>query len=83
MYMAVDSVRSLPVEFLKKVKSIGVAFDNDPTGEELSHAVTELLPHAKRIEPSGVSWNEILVEQRRIEQLEQKERRQQDRGFSR
>ncbi|MEA5504885.1 relaxase/mobilization nuclease domain-containing protein, partial [Halotia wernerae UHCC 0503] len=70
LYIAVDSVKSLPVEFLKKVPRIGVTFGNDATGEELSSAVMEVLPQAKIIDPPGLSWNEMLVEQRQIEQLE-------------
>ncbi|WP_272058374.1 hypothetical protein [Nodularia spumigena] len=42
-----------------------------------------MLPVAQRIVPEGVTWNEMIVEQRRQEQLEEQRQRQQDRGFSR
>ncbi|MHC5915914.1 MAG: relaxase/mobilization nuclease domain-containing protein, partial [Nostoc sp.] len=79
MYMAVDDPDNLPFEVLRKINRIGLAFNNDDRGNETSLVVQSMLPQAKRIAPSGRTWNEILIE-RQQEELEQKQR---GRGFSR
>ncbi|MFL9453467.1 DUF3991 domain-containing protein [Tolypothrix bouteillei VB521301_2] len=80
MYMAVDDPNSLPLELLKNVNRIALAFNNDEQGNQTAQLVQKILPQAKRVEPSGVTWNEILIEakQREIEQQKQRSR-----GFSR
>ena len=79
MYMAVDDPDNLPVELLRNISRIGLAFNNDDQGNDAAQVVQEKLPQAKRIAPSGLTWNEILIEQQQ-EELEQKQR---FRGFSR
>ncbi len=79
MYMAVDDPNDLPFELLRNINRIGLAFNNDSQGNETSLVVQEKLPQAKRIAPSGLTWNKILIEQQQ-EELEQKQR---SRGFSR
>ena len=71
---------NLPFELLRNISRIGLAFNNDDRGNETSLVVQSMLPQAKRIAPSGLTWNEILIEQRQQEELEQKQR---GRGFSR
>jgi len=80
MYMVVDDPNSLPLEFLRNVSRIALAFNNDEQGNETAQKVQKMLPQAKRFEPSGLTWNEILIEakQREIEQQKQRSR-----GFSR
>ncbi len=80
MYMAVDDSDNLPFELLRNISRIGVAFNNDDLGNEAAQAVQEMLPQAKRITPSGLTWNEILIEAQQKQMLEQKQR---SRGFSR
>ncbi|WP_265277070.1 relaxase/mobilization nuclease domain-containing protein [Nostoc sp. KVJ3] len=82
MYMAVDDPNDLPFELLRNINRIGLAFNNDDLGNEASQVVQKMLPVAKRIAPSGLTWNEILIEQQQQQQdiLEQK---QPKRGFSR
>jgi hypothetical protein len=80
MYMAVNDPNNLPLEYLKNVSRIGLAFNNDSQGNETAQVVQKMLPQAKRIEPSGLTWNEILIEAKQREILEQKQR---SRGFSR
>jgi Relaxase/Mobilisation nuclease domain len=82
MYMAVDDPDDLPVELLRNISRIGLAFNNDSQGNETSLVVQSILPQAKRIAPSGLTWNEILIRERQQQQeiLEQKQR---GRGFSR
>ncbi|WP_147262583.1 toprim domain-containing protein, partial [Nostoc sp. ATCC 53789] len=79
MYMAVDDPDNLPFELLRNINRIGVAFNNDDLGNEAAQAVQEMLPQAKRIAPSGRTWNEILIEQ----QQEIREQKQRGRGLSR
>ncbi|MHC5720513.1 MAG: hypothetical protein ACYTX0_52955 [Nostoc sp.] len=59
-----------------------MAFNNDDQGNEAAQVVQEILPQAKRIAPSGLTWNEILVRERQQQQAEQ-EQKQRSRGFSR
>ncbi|MBW4565819.1 MAG: relaxase/mobilization nuclease domain-containing protein [Mojavia pulchra JT2-VF2] len=82
MYMAVDDPDNLPVELLRNISRIGLAFNNDDLGNETSLVVQEKLPQAKRIAPSGLTWNEILIEQQQ-QQQEIVEQKQRSRGFSR
>lgn len=82
MYMAVDDPDNLPVELLRNINRIGVAFNNDDQGNLAAQVLQSMLPQAKRIAPSGLTWNEILIRERQQQQeiLEQKQR---GRGFSR
>ncbi|MBW4457153.1 MAG: relaxase/mobilization nuclease domain-containing protein [Nostoc indistinguendum CM1-VF10] len=82
MYMSVDDPNNLPVEFLKNISRIGAAFNNDDQGNEATQVVQEILPQAKRIAPSGLTWNEILIEQQQ-QQQEIREQKQRGRGLSR
>lgn len=79
MYLAVDSPKCLPLEFLRTIKTIGVAFNNDSPGNEAARAVIERLPQAKRITPNNLDWNQELLAYSR---QEQQERKQHSRGFS-
>src|SRR5579883_1695482 len=82
MYMAVDDLDQLPVEFLKNISRIGAAFNNDDRGDEAAQVVQKILPQAKRIEPSNLTtWNQLLLEEREKQEL--LERQQRSRGFSR
>jgi hypothetical protein len=82
MYMAVDDPNDLPFELLRNISRIGLAFNNDDQGDGAAQAVQSKLPQAKRIAPSGLTWNEILIEQRQ-QQQEMLEQKQRSRGFSR
>jgi hypothetical protein len=82
MYMAVDDPDDLPVELLRNISRIGLAFNNDSQGNETSLVVQSILPQAKRIAPSGLTWNEILIRERQ-QQQEELEQKQWGRGLSR
>jgi hypothetical protein len=82
MYMAVDDPNDLPFELLRNISRIGLAFNNDDLGNEAAQVVHKMLPQAKRIAPKGLTWNEILVRERR-QQQEMLEQKQRSRGFSR
>ncbi len=57
-----DDPNNLPFELLRNISRIGLAFNNDDLGNEASLVVQSMLPQAKRIQPSGLTWNEILIE---------------------
>lgn len=82
MYMAVDDPDNLPIELLRNINRIGLAFNNDDLGNEAAQAVQEMLPQAKRITPNGQSWNEVFVRERQ-QQQEELDQKQRSRGFSR
>ncbi|MBD2606317.1 plasmid recombination protein [Scytonema hofmannii FACHB-248] len=69
MFLAVDSPKSLPLEFLSKVRAITVACDNDDTGREMAQAIKELLPHSNIVQPQALDWNAELLEYSRQMQL--------------
>jgi hypothetical protein len=80
MYMVVDDPHNLPLEVLKNVSRIGLAFNKDKQGKETASAVLELLPQSKRLPPDNQTWNQDLLERLHYEQ---EKRQQQQRGFSR
>ncbi|MFB2837181.1 MobV family relaxase [Floridanema evergladense] len=49
IYMAVDSDRSLPINFLSTVPQVVVADDNNPDHQQWQQAIMQLLPQATRI----------------------------------
>ncbi|WP_414546073.1 MobV family relaxase [Nostoc sp. CCY0012] len=60
MYMAVDSHKSLPVDFLSTVSHIEVAHPNDEFDNETVRIIMEQLHHAQRVKPKGKDWNDTL-----------------------
>ncbi|YAF99398.1 MAG: MobV family relaxase (plasmid) [Nodularia sp. CChRGM 3473] len=74
MYMAVDSPKSLPVEFLNTVPAVEVAYDNDQTGDETARMIMEQLHHAIRVKPKGKDWNDTLCARKK--QQSQQRRKQ-------
>lgn len=61
IYIAVDSPRCMPVEFLTYFKNVVAAYDKDTTGEEIAGAVKKILPQTTRLKPSYSDWNQQLV----------------------
>ncbi|BAY67107.1 relaxase/mobilization nuclease family protein (plasmid) [Calothrix brevissima NIES-22] len=80
MYLVVDDPDNLPLELLKNISRIGLAFSKDDQGKETAKTVLKLLPQSKQLPPNNHTWNEDLLE---ILHIEQQKRRQQQRGFSR
>lgn len=78
MYMAVDSARSLPVEYLQSIPTVVAAYDLDTAGNETARAIEELLPQAIRVRPNALDWNLEL-----IQRLRQKQKQKQQRGIER
>ncbi|RUS93954.1 hypothetical protein DSM106972_094910 [Dulcicalothrix desertica PCC 7102] len=59
IYIAVDSVQCVPIEFLSYFKEVVAAYDAD--GEEIAGAVKKILPQTTRLKPSYGDWNQQLV----------------------
>jgi len=74
MYMAADSTRSLPVEYLKTIRIVVAAYDPDAAGDEVARAISKLLPQATRVRPNTKDWNEELLLRLRQEQEKCKQR---------
>ncbi|MBU7584425.1 MAG: plasmid recombination protein [Nostoc sp. TH1S01] len=80
LYIAVDSPNSLPVEQLRHIPNVQVAFDPDSSGDAAARAVKELLPQATRLLCKAADWNQQLIDYGR--QLRQQQRREQDDDLS-
>ncbi|MEO0687724.1 MAG: DUF3991 and TOPRIM domain-containing protein, partial [Cyanobacteria bacterium J06649_11] len=84
MYMAVDSPKSLPLEFLREVPAIIAAYDNDDTGRSRARAIKELLPQTTIVQPSEHDWNAELLERLRLQKVQQKQaEKKKNRGLER
>jgi hypothetical protein len=73
MYMAVDSPKSLPLEFLREVPTITAAYDNDNAGRSRARAIKELLPQTTIAQPQARDWNLELLERLRLQKVQQKQ----------
>lgn len=59
IYIAVDNMQCVPIEFLSYFKEVVAAYDAD--GEEIAGAVQKVLPQATRLKPSCADWNQQLI----------------------
>lgn len=64
LYMAVDSPNRLPVEQLRHIPNVQVAFERDDAGDAAARAVNELLPQATRLKCKAGDWNQELIKHR-------------------
>ncbi|WP_414528796.1 DUF3991 domain-containing protein [Nodularia chucula] len=80
MYMAVDSPKSLPVEFLQTVPHVEVAYDNDDPGNETARMIMEQLHHAMRVKPKGKDWNDTLCAWRKYQEQQRHDQQHQQPG---
>jgi Toprim-like len=84
MFLAVDSPKSLPLDFLKDIPAITVACDNDDAGRSTAQAIKELLPQTTVKQPKTSDWNTELLEYSRQLQLRQAEaEKKKNRGLER
>ncbi|AFZ04645.1 MobV family relaxase [Calothrix sp. PCC 6303] len=65
MFLAVDSLKSLPLDFLKDIPAITVACDNDDGGRNRAKAIKELLPQTVIKQSKAADWNTELLEYQR------------------
>ncbi|MGB5631949.1 MAG: toprim domain-containing protein [Waterburya sp.] len=61
LYLSTDGAGQLPLEFLRFVKEVAIAYDNDDAGELMAQRVKSQLPEAVRKTPKAVDWNQDLV----------------------
>lgn len=64
LYLAADSVFTIPKEFLEKLPTVVVGLKGDEEGDALSEEILAALPQAKRINPGMAGWNKILTDER-------------------
>ena len=84
MYIAVDSPKSLPLEFLREVPAITAAYDNDDAGRSRAQAIKELLPQTTIAQPQAHDWNLELLERLRLQKVQQKQAgKKKNRGLER
>ncbi len=61
IYLSTDGAGDIPLEFLKEIREVIVAYDNDEAGNLMAQRVKSELPDAVRRLPKAVDWNEDLV----------------------
>jgi len=79
-YIAIDDIKSLPLERLQKVPNILVAFGNDKTTDAAAQRVLELLPQSQIKKSKASDWNQQLIDYGR--QLRQQQQQQQEDDLS-
>lgn len=63
LYLAADSVKAIPKEFLEKLPTVVVGLKGDEEGNAVSEEILVTLPQAKRINPGMAGWNKILTDE--------------------
>ncbi|MBW4568816.1 MAG: relaxase/mobilization nuclease domain-containing protein [Tolypothrix carrinoi HA7290-LM1] len=64
LYLAADSVKAIPKEFLEKLPNVVVGLKGDEEGNAVSEEILAALPQARRINPGMGGWNKILTDER-------------------
>jgi hypothetical protein len=75
VYMAIDDIKSLPLERLQKVPNILVAFGNDKSSDAAAQRVLELMPQSQIKKSKASDWNQLLRDYG--QQLRQQQQQQQ------
>ncbi|MHC5771927.1 MAG: MobV family relaxase [Nostoc sp.] len=79
VYMAIDDIKSLPIERLQKVPNILVAFGNDKSSDAAAQRVLELMPQSQIKKSKASDWNQQLLDYgRQLRQQQQQQRQQSD-----
>lgn len=78
VYMAIDDIKSLPLERLRDINNIVVAFGNDKSADAAAQHVLELLPQSKIKKSKASDWNQQLLDYGRQLRQQQQQQRQQD-----
>ncbi len=76
VYMAIDDIKSLPLERLQKVPNILVAFGNDKSADAAAQRVLELMPQSQIKKSKASDWNQQLIDYG--QQLRQQNQQQQE-----
>jgi 5S rRNA maturation endonuclease (ribonuclease M5) len=61
LYLSTDGAGQIPIEYLKEVKDVVIAFDRDRAGQEMTQRIQSQLPQAVCKEPKAIDWNQELV----------------------
>ena len=61
IYISTDGAGSIPNEFLRQLKDVVVAYDNDEPGNLMAQRTLSQLPNSVRKTPKAIDWNEELV----------------------
>ena len=61
LYLSTDGAGQIPIEYLKEVKDVVIAYDNDEPGNLMAQKTREKLPNSVRVLPKAVDWNKQLV----------------------
>ncbi len=86
LYVSTDGAGQIPTEFLKEVKEVVIAYDNDEPGREMTQKVMSQLPNAICKTPKAIDWNQELVntfdwsDKNRTNEIERSSQHEQDRG---
>ncbi|MBW4457895.1 MAG: hypothetical protein KME55_37625 [Nostoc indistinguendum CM1-VF10] len=78
VYMAIDDIKSLPLERLRDINNIVVAFGNDKSSDAAAQRVLELMPQSQIKKSQAHDWNQQLLDYGRQLRLQQQQQRQQD-----
>ncbi|MHC5929225.1 MobV family relaxase [Nostoc sp.] len=79
VYMAIDDIKSLPLERLQKVPNILVAFGNDKSSDAAAQFVLERMPQSQIKKSKASDWNQQLLDYgQQLRQQQQQQQRQQD-----
>ncbi|AVH68470.1 MobV family relaxase [Nostoc sp. 'Peltigera membranacea cyanobiont' N6] len=78
VYMAIDDIKSLPLERLQKVPNILVAFGNDKSTDAAAQRVLELMPQSQIKKSKASDWNQQLLDYGQQLRQQQQQQRQQD-----
>ncbi|MBD2534097.1 plasmid recombination protein [Nostoc flagelliforme FACHB-838] len=76
VYMAIDDFKSLPLERLRDINNIVVAFGNDKSSDAAAQRVLELIPQSQIKKSQAHDWNQQLLDYGR--QLRQQHQQQQE-----
>ncbi len=86
IYLSTDGAGKVPSEFLREVKDVVVAYDNDLAGNLMAQKVNSQLSNSVRKSPKAIDWNEDLVNtfdwsnSSRTGVIERSSQHEQDRG---
>jgi 5S rRNA maturation endonuclease (ribonuclease M5) len=86
LYLSTDGAGGIPMEYLKQVKDVVIAFDRDRSGQSMAERIKTQLPNAVCKSPKAIDWNQDLVNtfdwanQNRSNEIKQQHQRGIERG---
>jgi 5S rRNA maturation endonuclease (ribonuclease M5) len=86
LYLSTDGAGVIPIEYLKEVKNVVIAFDRDAGGQSMAQRIKTQLPNAVSKTPKAIDWNQDLVNtfdwanQKRSHEIKQQIQHERDTG---